>query len=150
MVTPLKDRTPDEPGPSVARRYSTAWDTADGVSIAEARAAVRTLLSEAGHGPRDRSSQDAQLVVSELVTNAVRHAPGPGALLLEVTADGALLRVGVRDTSRHLPLLREHDPRRVGGHGLHLVGRLCDEVRAVPLDTGKQIVASLSLRGRGG
>ena len=65
-------------GPAAPLRYSAAWDTAD-ASIADARTAVRTLLARAGHDPRHRPSQDAQLVVSELVTNALRHAPGPGA-----------------------------------------------------------------------
>ncbi|WP_225828405.1 ATP-binding protein [Streptomyces naphthomycinicus] len=144
MVTPLKDRASDEQEPAASPRYSASWDTAD-ASIAEARSAVRTLLAQAGHEPRHRSSQDAQLVVSELVTNAVRHAPGPGELVLALTPDAALLRISVRDSSPHLPALPTHDARRVGGHGLHLVNRLCDQLHTVALDTGKQIVAHLRL-----
>ncbi|MGW2959428.1 ATP-binding protein [Streptomyces sp. NPDC001220] len=144
MVTPLKNRTPDEQGPAAPLRYNASWDTT-GISIAEARAAVRTLLARAGHDPHHRSSQDAQLIVSELVTNAVRHAHGPGALACEVTPDAALLRISVRDSSPHLPELRAHDARRIGGHGLHLVHRLCDDLHITALDTGKQIVAHLRL-----
>ncbi|WP_326573698.1 ATP-binding protein [Streptomyces sp. NBC_00487] len=145
MVTPLKNRASDEQEPAAPLRYTAAWDTAD-ASIAEARAAVRTLLVQAGHHPDHRPSQDAQLVVSELVTNALRHAPGPGGLALEVTPDAALLRIAVSDSSPRPPEVRAHDARRVGGHGLYLVSRLCDQLQTVALETGKQIVAYLHLR----
>ncbi|WP_405961787.1 ATP-binding protein [Streptomyces sp. NBC_00024] len=145
MVTPLKNRASDEQEPAAPLRYTAAWDTAD-ASIAEARAAVRTLLVQAGHHPDHRPSQDAQLVVSELVANALRHAPGPGGLALEVTPDAALLRIAVSDSSPRPPEVRAHDARRVGGHGLYLVSRLCDQLQTVALETGKQIVAYLHLR----
>ncbi|MDX2546421.1 ATP-binding protein [Streptomyces sp. WI04-05B] len=144
MGTPTKNRASDEREPAVLR-YSAAWDTTD-ASIADARAAVRALLADAGHPPDHRPSQDAQLVVSELVTNALRHAPGPGGLALEVTPDAALLRITVRDNSPRPPELRAHDVRSVGGHGLQLVTRLCEQLHTIALDTGKQIVAQLRLR----
>ncbi|MFI9804579.1 hypothetical protein ACIHEJ_09440 [Streptomyces sp. NPDC052301] len=53
----------------------------------------------------------------------MRHAPGPGALVLELAPDAALLRISVRDGSPHVPGLPARDVRRVGGHGLHLVDR---------------------------
>lgn len=99
-----------------------------------------------GHHPDDRPSQDAQLVVTELVANALRHAPGPGDLALEVTPDAALLHITVRDSSPRPLELRAHDARRVGGHGLYLVTRLCDQLHTIALETGKQIVAQLRLR----
>ncbi|MEU9271822.1 ATP-binding protein [Streptomyces sp. NPDC048251] len=145
MVTALENRESDEQETAAPLRYSAAWDTED-VSIAEARAAVRTLLADAGHPPDDRPSQDAQLVVSELVANALRHAPGPGDLALEVTPDAALLRITVRDSSPRTLELRAHDARRVGGHGLYLVTRLCDQLHTIALETGKEIVAQLRLR----
>ncbi|QHC30739.1 ATP-binding protein [Streptomyces sp. HF10] len=143
MVIPLGIQAMDEPR-SAPSRYSAAWGVA-GIPIADARGAVRTLLARAGHHPDRQPNQDAQLVVSELVTNAIRHAPGPGALLLELSADGARLTVTVRDSSAHEPLPREPDPRRAGGHGLHLVTRLCEQVRTVPAGEGKRIVARLLL-----
>jgi anti-sigma regulatory factor (Ser/Thr protein kinase) len=143
MIIPRKARASDEQKPA-ALRYSAVWDTAD-ASIADARAAVRALLADAGHYPEHRPSQDAQLVVSELVTNAVRHAPGPGGLALEVTPDAALLRISVRDSSPSPPQLRAYDIRRVGGHGLQLVTRLCDQLHTIGLGTGKLIVACLRL-----
>ena len=145
MVTPLEIRASDEQESAAPLRYSAAWDTAD-TSIAEARQAVRTLLARAGHEPGHRPSQDAQLVVSELVTNALRHAPGPGSLALEVTPDATLLRITVRDSSSRTPEPSAHDAHHVGGHGLHLVARLCDQVHTIARGTGKQVVAHLRLR----
>ncbi|MEU0967326.1 ATP-binding protein [Streptomyces sp. NPDC005917] len=145
MVIPLKNRVSNEPESAAPLRYSAAWDTTD-TSIADARAAVRALLARVGHHPDHRPSQDAQLIVSELVTNALRHAPGPVGLALEVSPDAALLRITVSDTSPRPPELRAHDARRVGGHGLHLVTRLCGRLHTDALDTGKQVVAHLRLR----
>lgn len=48
-----------------------------------------------------------------LVTNALRHAPGPGGLLLEMHSSPARLRITVRDTSRAAPRLRVPDPYRI-------------------------------------
>ncbi|MET7683398.1 ATP-binding protein [Streptomyces sp. NPDC005423] len=141
---PLKNRAAVEQQAASPLCYSAAWSTAGG-STADARTAVRTLLALAGHDPGQRPSQDAQIVVSELVTNALRHAPGPGSLALEVTPDAALLRITVRDASPRPPELREPDARRVGGHGMQLVSRLCDQLHTIALATGKQIVASLRL-----
>ncbi|MGW3134074.1 ATP-binding protein [Streptomyces sp. NPDC001076] len=145
MVTPLKNRASDGQEPGAPLRYSITWDTVD-TSIADARVAVRALLAQAGHRPDHRPSQDAQLVVSELVTNAVRHAPGPVGLALEVSPGADLLRIVVSDTSPRPPEPRAHDARRVGGHGLHLVTRLCDRLHTVARDTGKHVVAHLRLR----
>ncbi|MGF0175812.1 ATP-binding protein [Streptomyces sp. Marseille-Q5077] len=144
MVTPLDNRAADERDPATPLRYSTAWHT--DTSLTEARAAVRALLTRAGYDPDHQSGQDAQLIVSELLTNALRHAPGPGRLTLEVTPGAALLRITVSDTSPRPPELRTHDARRVGGHGLRLVTRLCDRLHTIALDTGKQVAAHLYLR----
>ncbi|MFF8772577.1 ATP-binding protein [Kitasatospora sp. NPDC015120] len=66
---------------------------------------------------------DVLLLVSELVTNAVRHTGEPGSLLL--LRDEKLLRIEVTDSSPRPP--RPRPPRRpedVGGLGLFLLGRL--------------------------
>ncbi|MCS0604357.1 ATP-binding protein [Streptomyces sp. LP11] len=127
-------------------RHSTVWD-AEHTPVTEARQAVRALLARAGHPPSHPTSQDAQIVVSELVANAYRHAPGPGALLLEVVPDAALLRISVSDSSPDPPEPRAHDAGRIGGHGLHLVSRLCAQLNTVVSATGKKVVAHLRLHG---
>ncbi|WP_234543235.1 ATP-binding protein [Streptomyces shenzhenensis] len=146
MVTPLKNRASDEQEPGAPLRYSATWETTD-TAITDARTAVRALLARAGHPPDRLPSQDAQLVVSELVTNAVRHAPGPVGLALWVSPDAGLLRITVSDTSPCPPELLAPDPRRVGGHGLHLVVRLCGRLDTVSRETGKEVVVHLRLRG---
>ncbi|MET9730510.1 ATP-binding protein [Streptomyces sp. NPDC006458] len=144
MVTPLSKKTSGDPGRLASWRYRAVWDTSH-VSIADARKAVRTLLTRAGHRPDHRPGQDAQLVVSELVTNAVRHAPGPYELLLEIPPDADQLRITVRDSSPDPPRRQAPDAQRVGGHGLLLVDLLCKQVHTVALNVGKQVVALLPL-----
>ncbi|WP_369386989.1 ATP-binding protein [Streptomyces sp. CG1] len=129
--------------------YSRAWDT--GVPpIADARDAVAALLSRLRPAPARRSVQDAQLVVSELLTNAARHAPGPCALRLELTPAGAALRVSVTDTSTEPPRRRPPDPLRIGGHGLFLVAMLSRGLEVTWLPHGKRVTATVPLTAEEG
>ncbi|QTE01921.1 ATP-binding protein [Streptomyces cyanogenus] len=149
MTITLSKRTPGDQPSEAPWRYSASWGSR-GTRITDARHAVRSLLARAGHHPRKRPSHDAQLVVSELVTNAVRHAPGPGELLLEVTPDAAHLRIVVCDSSPLPPRLQAPDAGRIGGHGLNLVTRLCEQVYTIALKTGKRVVADLPLHPAAG
>lgn len=116
-------------------------------SIAVARAMAAAFLDRA----RDRhglpvpaqAHADAQLVVSELVTNAVKYAPGPCVLNLEIR--GPVLEITTWDTDATLPLARAAEPGRIGQHGLEIVFALCDgfEVRREPV--GKRITVRLAL-----
>ncbi|MEU5593310.1 ATP-binding protein [Streptomyces sp. NPDC020298] len=146
MVMPLRNQVTNARHSAAPLRYDAVWDS-EGTSVAHTRHAVRTLLARAGHHSHHQPSMDAQIVVGELVTNALRHAPGPGRLRLELVRESGLLRITVRDRSSRQPRMRVPVPRRVGGHGLHLVTRLCERFHTVPLDDGKQVVAELSLRG---
>jgi two-component sensor histidine kinase len=69
----------------------------------------------------------AALLVSELATNAVRHAAG-GDFLVEVreAPDQRRLWVGVTDTEAALPVLRMPDVTAEGGRGIQLVSSLAD------------------------
>nr|WP_181805643.1 ATP-binding protein [Streptomyces shenzhenensis] len=148
MAVPIRKQEADEEPLARPGRCGIAWDGAR-TSVAEARCVVRAFLARHGLRPEDRPSQDAQLVVSELVTNALRHAPGPAELVLELQPGAERLLIAVRDCSPSPPALREDDPARVGGHGLRLVRRLCSQVRTVPAPPGKRVVALLELRGDG-
>jgi anti-sigma regulatory factor (Ser/Thr protein kinase) len=73
---------------------------------------------------------NAELLVSELVTNAVVH--GRSRVTLTVAVADGVLEVGVTDRSRLLPLPHRGAPRHApwraeGGRGLRLVDRLADE-----------------------
>ena len=73
--------------------------------------------------------EDIRLLVSELVTNAVRHANAPtgGAVELDVTIDRSLVRVEVADPGPGFePQPRDDEMSRPGGWGLYLVDRIAD------------------------
>ncbi|CUW26058.1 MULTISPECIES: ATP-binding protein [Streptomyces] len=143
MDIPLRTHatTQDRPAPL---RYSRTWGT--GVSsIAEARDAVAALLARVRPALGRRPVQDAQIVVSELVTNAAQHAPGPCALRLELLPGASALRVTVTDTSPEPPRRHPPDPRRVGGHGLHLVAMLSRGLEVTWLSRGKRVSATVPL-----
>jgi anti-sigma regulatory factor (Ser/Thr protein kinase) len=70
---------------------------------------------------------DVVLLISELVTNSVRHAglDATQPLQLSVTTSGELVRVAVRDPGPGFrPPKAPTDPAHVGGWGLVLVDQL--------------------------
>jgi anti-sigma regulatory factor (Ser/Thr protein kinase) len=72
---------------------------------------------------------DVRLLVSELVTNSVRHSDvGPGDTVgLDVTLDARRIRVEVSDSGRGFePRPRKPGQSKAGGWGLFLVDRLAD------------------------
>ncbi|MDO0929337.1 ATP-binding protein [Streptomyces sp. TG1A-8] len=148
MVIPLRNQAADEQGTEkhTALRYGAVWDSG-AARAADARQALRAFLAYAPRTGRDPLpgplALDAELAVSELVTNAVRHAPGPCGMTLRLS--GEELAITVWDTSAEEPVARGADPRRVGGHGLHLVHAVSDRVVVAPHPTGKQVTAHLRL-----
>jgi anti-sigma regulatory factor (Ser/Thr protein kinase) len=72
---------------------------------------------------------DVRLLVSELVTNSVRHAdmPPPGMVNLDVSVDARTIRVEVCDGGDGFePRGRRPGQSKAGGWGLFLVERLAD------------------------
>ena len=84
---------------------------------------------------------DIVLVVCELVTNAVRHAPGPCWLYLAAVPEG--MRVEVHDSSACEPRPRPGDLKGGGGHGWHLVAALSLAADTRPCRHGKAVSAVL-------
>jgi anti-sigma regulatory factor (Ser/Thr protein kinase) len=70
------------------------------------------------------TAQSAELVVSELVANAVMHGWGHVSLQLYDTADG--LRIEVEDANHAPPVTSDGHPGRVGGYGMKIVEQLAD------------------------
>jgi anti-sigma regulatory factor (Ser/Thr protein kinase) len=95
----------------------------------EAAAQARHALDDVPTGLPDGRLRDMHLLVSELVTNAVRHAnlrPGDSIRLI-VDLDGDALRVEVHDSGGgFVPTEPEPDPERPSGWGLYLVSELSD------------------------
>jgi anti-sigma regulatory factor (Ser/Thr protein kinase) len=92
----------------------------------EAVAIARQFLRERSCPRNDPDVVDvAVLLVSELVTNAVRYGTAPAAL--EIDCDEThVLQVRVSDASRALPSLGDAGPDDEGGRGLAIVERLSD------------------------
>jgi len=92
-------------------------------AAAEARAAVGLLEGRADPDALD----DVRLLVSEVVTNAVRHSGSPAGTLidLEIAARGDDVRVEVVDSGNGFaPRPRATGQSQASGWGLHLVDRL--------------------------
>ncbi|WP_413253491.1 ATP-binding protein [Streptomyces pseudovenezuelae] len=119
----------------------------DSAEIAEARDLARSFLTDvqAVHGlpVSERAMGLVQLVVSELVTNARKYAPGPCLLTLEIS-DGAI-EVTVWDSEPVLPTARAADPDRVGQHGLEIVMAVSRSIEVHREPVGKRIKATVVL-----
>ncbi len=91
----------------------------------------------------------AELLVSELVTNAVRHARGPLRLRVELrmaTPGGVALRVEMFDGDRTLPAARPSEDDAESGRGLLLVDELAARWGRRRTRHGKLIWFELDLR----
>ena len=85
----------------------------------------------------DDAIADAELLVSELVTNAVLHARSETRVTIQ--RDGSTVRISVYDTSRARPRLRQLGPESVTGRGLLLVDRIARRWGVEPEDDGKSV-----------
>ncbi|MFF9221117.1 ATP-binding protein [Streptomyces viridosporus] len=83
-----------------------------------------------------RITEDAVLLVSELVGNAVRHT-GARVFGLRLRRRRGWIRVEVRDPSRGLPCLMPVQEMDVSGRGLFLVDKLADRWGVDLLPRGK-------------
>ncbi|MFF9850451.1 ATP-binding protein [Streptomyces litmocidini] len=119
----------------------------DGTDIAQARHLASGFLTrvQAEHGlPVSQRALDlTQLVVSELVTNAHKYAPGP--VLLDLRVIGDLVEVVVWDSDPVLPIARAADAGRVGQHGLEIVMAVAQGFEAQREPVGKRVTARLAL-----
>ncbi|WOT40170.1 ATP-binding protein [Streptomyces coeruleorubidus] len=119
----------------------------DGTCIAHARHTAAGFLTrvptEHGLPVSQRAVDLTQLVVSELVTNARKYAPGPVLMDLRITGD--MVEVVVWDSEPVLPVARAADAGRVGQHGLEIVMAVAQgfEVQREPV--GKRITARIAL-----
>ncbi len=115
--------------------------------IGAARDLARSFLTDiqAVHGlpVSVRVLSTVQLVVSELVTNARKYAPGPCLLTLE--AQGGSVNVTVWDSEPALPAVLPADPDRVGQHGLEIVMAVCQSLHVRREPVGKRITTAIAL-----
>lgn len=151
LGTPLS-----QPSASPPASYEGAWrftaPTTDS-SVPQARRAVRELIGRQRAPVTDDQLHGLLLIVSELVTNAVRHA----ALLspelgVQVVLTPGWVKVAVEDSHPYRPkaLAADPDQQHTGGRGLLLVktvvaesGGVCDVEQTAA--GGKIIWAALPL-----
>ncbi|MDQ1702518.1 MAG: hypothetical protein QOF57_1770, partial [Frankiaceae bacterium] len=110
-------------------------------AVPRARRFATAVLAGSDHP--DLTS-DVQLVVTELVTNALLHAGRPVTLV--ISAGSESVRVQVRDGSRAVPVRPRINDEAMTGRGLALVGALTQQwgVEAVP---GGKVVWAEIVRG---
>ncbi|CAM5558220.1 SpoIIE family protein phosphatase OS=Streptomyces tendae OX=1932 GN=GUR47_15530 PE=4 SV=1 [Streptomyces tendae] len=99
----------------------------------KARRLARRALARWG---MEDLTDSVELLVSEVVTNAVRYATKPVTLRLLRTD---VLRCEVGDDVPQLPRLRQARATDEGGRGLYLVNRLARRWGATRLSTGKVV-----------
>jgi len=95
----------------------------------EAAAEARHALDDVSAAIPDTRLRDVRLLVSELVTNAVRHADlaDSDVILLVIDVGEGALRVEVHDPGGgFVPTAPAPDPARPSGWGLYLVAELAD------------------------
>jgi anti-sigma regulatory factor (Ser/Thr protein kinase) len=112
----------------------------EGGSVAEARRFAQECLSRWG---LDEQSEDVQLVVDELVTNAIRHGRGPVTLSIGRRLDRIVVQV--QDPSRERPHHENADVLADNGRGLLLVEELTADWGSTPTTDGKRVWAELAL-----
>ena len=112
--------------PSVTLRLPARPDAA-----AQARHAVRDTCRHLPAG----TVGDATLLVSELVTNAVRHAGGIITVVIDCDDDAVAVAVG--DQSTDQPVIRDPGPQEPRGRGMRLVDSLAGHWGCNPASEGE-------------
>jgi two-component sensor histidine kinase len=98
---------------------------------AEARRFVRSTL---GDEVARETVELAELLTSELVTNAIRH--GSGHVSVALRRQGDTLAVSVSDDDAAMPVVPPEEPLALGGRGVRMVQRLAQDWGVSPRENG--------------
>ncbi|MFZ3572753.1 ATP-binding protein [Streptomyces sp. BH097] len=114
-------------------------------SVADTRESTRDFLDELVPAISAGAADTVVLVVSELVTNSLRH--GGGTCTLELTAYPDSIEVTVHDPSPQAPHMRTPDLNDdTGGFGWPMVNRLARATAVNRQADGKTVSALLPRR----
>jgi anti-sigma regulatory factor (Ser/Thr protein kinase) len=108
--------------------------------------AARRLTSATLQSLPDDLASDAELVVTELVTNAVLHGAPPISFRLRGRRDR--VRIEVLDAGQSIPLRSKGSPDGMTGRGLAVVESLSSAWGVEPADAGKLVWAELGKPSR--
>jgi anti-sigma regulatory factor (Ser/Thr protein kinase) len=100
------------------------------------------------HGVDQVAIDEASLVASELVGNAVRHAGASedGELDVSWSVGRDDIVVSVADPSTTLPVAREVAPDAPGGRGLRIIQAIATDWGVEPVPGGKRVWAKIRRR----
>lgn len=112
------------------------------------RTAVTDLRAELGryfrrHAMAGSDVDGAELAVSELLSNAVRHAPGPAWLRVDWSERRPRVEIHDLGPGFDPATLAPRDPRTPGGHGLVLVAHVADELKTAAKQAGGSRVSAV-------
>ncbi|MFF7505133.1 ATP-binding protein [Streptomyces lavendulae] len=111
-------------------------------SVAGARGGTRDFLDRLVRPLAAETADTVVLVVSELVTNALRHAGGTFALALTAHPDS--IEVAVHDTSPQTPRMRTPDLNGgTGGLGRPMVNRLAHATTVTRWPSGGKTIRAV-------
>lgn len=129
-------------------------ETTTGLRVRHEPASVALVRSRLAadlraHQLADDSIEDAVLVTSELVTNAIRHTRDAGPIEVIWGLDKSELTLRVMDGSAAHPERRNTAPVSPGGRGLAIVEALAESWGVDSGPSGKQVWARLSIHLHG-
>ena len=146
--------------PLSARPGAAAWTCFPKLALRTPRPDARsvragrdfTIATVRRWGAAERRD-DIAVVVSELLTNALRHAlpdlgqaPRPGSIKLALVQPGRCVICAVADPSPEIPTPKQTGILCEGGRGLHVIGGLADIWGCTqPSNAGKVVWALFSL-----
>ncbi|MET9774112.1 ATP-binding protein [Streptomyces sp. NPDC006367] len=132
--------TPAASGAAPSATPATGTVTTAGEARALAEAVVR---GRSGRAVRDEDVIDLLLVVSELVTNAIRHGGGLAGFDVRIVDEGVW--IAVHDHSPVIPRAADAFPTRHhgSGYGWPLVARLARDISVTPRPEGGKTIGVL-------
>ncbi|MEW1956907.1 ATP-binding SpoIIE family protein phosphatase [Kineococcus sp. NPDC059986] len=129
-------------GADVSRLDAALWLPPDIRAVAAAREFLRERLTA---WSTDELLDEAELVLSELVTNALVHTGGGAGVALRFDGADRRLRIAVQDSSTRSPHGRDAPPDALGGRGLAIVDAVADAWGVEVAEHGKTVWADLAV-----
>jgi anti-sigma regulatory factor (Ser/Thr protein kinase) len=113
---------------------------------AEVRLLRRATAKQLHRWGVSRAVGEAELLVTELATNVVKHVGEGAAATLILEWAGERLRLEVHDKDQRVPLIRTADCDEECGRGLHLLSALAGSWGAFLTGAGKAVWCEISIK----